>query len=100
MEAAWAASRTKNTFFAERFSRLAVKKGSKRALIAVGHSILTAIYYVLSTGEEYLELGYTHVPEKVAKKRKDYLKSELRKLGYDVRLTKTPPKEDVPNTGN
>lgn len=88
VEAAWAASRTKGTFFMERFNRLVVRKGSKKALIAVGHSLLTCVHYILSTGGRYKELGDRYVPERTEKRRKDYLMSELRKLGYDVTLEK------------
>jgi len=88
VEAAWAASRKKGTFFQERFNRLVIRKSRKRALIAVGHSLLTAVHYVLSTGGRYHELGDRYVPDKIEKKRKDYLKSELKKLGYEVKLTK------------
>lgn len=88
VEAAWTASRTKGTFFTERFSRLALRKGTKKALIAVGHSLLKCVHYVLSTGGRYKELGDHYVPEKKEKQRKDYLKGELKKLGYNVVLTK------------
>lgn len=88
VEAAWAASRTKGTFFMEWFSRMASRKGTKKALIAVGHSLLTSIYHVLTTGGRYRELGELYVPARKEKKRKDYLKSELKKLGYDVTLKK------------
>lgn len=64
VEAAWAASRAKGTFFMERFNRLAPRKGSKKALIAVGHSLLKCIHYVLSTGGRYKELGDNYVPNK------------------------------------
>lgn len=76
VEAAWAASRAKGTFFMERFNRLAPRKGSKKALIAVGHSLLKCI------------LGDNYVPNKKEQKRKDYLKKELQKLGYSVKLSK------------
>lgn len=88
VEAAWAASRTKGTFFMERFGRMAQKKGTKRALIAVAHSLLKSIYYILSTGGRYHELGEQYVPGKKEKQRKDYLKAELKKLGYKVTLEK------------
>ena len=88
VEAAWAASRTKGTFYSERHGRLIGRKGSKKALIAVGHSMLTSIHYMLSTGARYKELGDNYVPERMEKKRKEYLKSELKKLGYEVVLTK------------
>ena len=64
------------------------RKGNKKALFAVGHSLLKCIHYVLSTGGRYKELGDSYVPEKKEKQRKEYLKGELRKLGYDVALTK------------
>lgn len=48
VEAAWAASRTKGTFFMERFKRLALRRGTKKALIAGGHSLLTCVYRVLT----------------------------------------------------
>lgn len=88
VEAAWTASRTKGTFFMERFNRLALRKGSKKALIAIGHSLLKCIHYVLSTGGRYKELRESYVPEKKEKQRREYLKGELKKLGYHVALTK------------
>ena len=71
----------------ERFNRLAPRKGNKKALIAVGHSLLKCIHYVLSTGGRYRELGDNYVPEKKERQRREYLKGELKKLGYDVVLT-------------
>lgn len=87
-EAAWAASRTKGTFFKERYGRLAARRGGKKALLAVGHSILKAIHYMLSTGARFHDLGEMYVPERTEKKRRDYLRTELKKLGYEVALTK------------
>ncbi|HOW16074.1 IS110 family transposase [Methanosarcina sp.] len=86
-EAAWAATRTKNTFYSARYHRLAARRGKKRALIAVGHSILKSVYHVLSGVEEYKELGADYVNQRVEKRRRLYLKRELEKLGYDVQLT-------------
>mgnify|MGYP003464111068 FL=1 len=57
-------------------------------MIAVGHSLLKCIHYVLSTGGRYKELGDSYVAEKKEKQRKEYLKGELKKLGYHVVLTK------------
>lgn len=86
-EAAWAASRTKNTFFGERYHRIAARRGKKRALIAIGHSLLVAVHFVLN-GVTYKELGPQYVPQKIEARRKTYLKGELSKLGYDVSLVK------------
>lgn len=92
VEAAWAASRTRGTFFKERFQRLALRRGTKKALIAVGHSLLTCVYLVL-TGVSYKELGEQYMANKIEKRRRDYLKAELGKLGYDVALTKKDKKD-------
>lgn len=92
VEAAWAASRTKGTFFMERFKRLALRRGTKKALIAVGHSLLTCVYRVL-TGESYKELGELYMASKTEIRRRDYLKAELAKLGYNVTLTKKDKKD-------
>ncbi|WP_299234036.1 IS110 family transposase [uncultured Bacteroides sp.] len=89
-EAAWAATRTKNTFFSERYHRIAARRGKKRALIAVGHSQLISVYLILSTGARYHELGAQYMQSKIEQKRKVYLSSELKKLGYNVSLTKVP----------
>ena len=69
---------------------MAAKRGKKRALIAVGHSILKSVYHVLKDTCEYKELGADYLNAKHEKKRKLYLKTELEKLGYEVGLT---PKE-------
>lgn len=90
-EAAWAAPRTKNTFFSERYHRIAARRGKKRALIAVGHSQLTAVYLILSTGASYRELGAQYMQERMERKRKTYLATELKKLEYEVSLTKLSP---------
>ena len=92
VEAAWAASRTKGTFFMERFKRLALRRGTKKTLIAVGHSLLTCVYRVL-TGESYKELGELYMASKTEIRRRDYLKAELAKLGYNVTLTKKDKKD-------
>lgn len=89
-EAGWAASRTKNTFYWARYHRLAARRGKKRALIAVGHSLLKSVYHVLKDNCEYKELGGEYLDKKQEKKRKDYLKKELEKLGYEVGLSPKP----------
>lgn len=88
VEAAWAATRKKESFFKEKFERLCKRKTSTKALIAVGHALLKAVYFVISTGGQYKDLGYNYVPDRLEKKRKDYLKKELQKLGYEVSITK------------
>src|SRR5262249_21630847 len=56
-QATWAASHTKNTYLAAQYRRLAGRRGRKRALIAVGHSILVIFYHMLKAGTSYTDLG-------------------------------------------
>ena len=86
-EIAWAATRTKNTFYSARYHRLAARRGSKRAVIAIGHSILKSDYHILNTKREYHELGAEYINSRMEAKRKSYLKKELEKLGYQVDIS-------------
>ena len=60
-EAAWAATRTKDTFYSARYHWLAAGRGKKRVLVAVGHSMLKSVYHVLSQEKEYRELDASYV---------------------------------------
>jgi len=90
-EIAWAATRTKNTFYHARYHKLAARRGKKRALTAVGHSILKSVYHILKENCDYKELGAEYLISRTEAKRKAYLKSELGKLGYMVELKEQPP---------
>lgn len=57
IEAARAAARTKGTFLAARYSRIARRRGPNKAAVAIAHSILIAAHHMLSTGEIYNDLG-------------------------------------------
>lgn len=87
---AWAASRTKNTFYNARFHRLAARRGKKRAAIAVAHSILKSVYHVLKDDVSYHELGAEYLNSRIEDKRKKYLKKELEKMGYTVQIELIP----------
>lgn len=86
-EVAWAASRTKNSFYSARYHRLAARRGKKKAIIAIGHSILKSVYHILKDNMEYKELGAEYLNKRIETKRKKYLQNELKKLGYDVFLS-------------
>jgi hypothetical protein len=56
-QAAWAASHTKGTYLAAQHRRLAGRRGKKRALVALGHTLLVTMYQLLKDGTTYQELG-------------------------------------------
>lgn len=74
---------------------MAARRGKKRALIAVGHSILKSVYHILKDTCEYKELGADYLIERTKVKRKTYLKSELSKLGYAVELKELQATEAI-----
>jgi transposase len=86
VQCAWAASRTKDTRLSGRFWRLARRLGRdarKKALVATAHTLVSIIYYVLSTGNPYQEFGPSYGARSAAD-REQYLARELQKLGYSV----------------
>jgi transposase len=85
-QAAWAASHTRDTYFAAQFRRLAAKRGKKRAIIAVAHSLLVVIYTMLKQGKGYLELGADYFEKLHAGDFKRYLVRKLEAQGYKVTL--------------
>lgn len=64
VEAAWAATHTKNTYLAAQYRRLAARKGAKRALVAVAHSLLVIVYHILKEGSVYRDLGANYFDER------------------------------------
>lgn len=53
--AAMAAARSNGSFFQNRYRKLAARRGPTRALVAIEHSILTAIWHILTNHEPYRE---------------------------------------------
>jgi transposase len=87
VQVAWAASRTKNTFFSEKYKRLVRRLGRKRALIALGRKILAVIYRMLKSGAHYKELGVDYLDkQKSAKSQARYYMKRLRAIGFEVDL--------------
>ena len=56
-QAAWAAIKVKDSYFAACFHRLAGRRGVKRAIIAIAHRILIALYHILRRREPFRDLG-------------------------------------------
>jgi hypothetical protein len=83
---AWAATRTKGTYLRAKYDSLVVRRGKKRALIAVGHKILIAAYFILKDKVEYKELGYEYLQSlKKDKKINRHIKI-LKELGIEVEI--------------
>ena len=83
-QAAWAASHAKDTYLAARFRRLAARKGKKRAIVAVAHTILVSMYHMLKNKQPYRELGADFLDRRHAENVKRYLLKRLERLGLQV----------------
>ena len=86
VQAAWAASHTKGTYLAAQYRRLAKRRGCKRALVAVGHTLLVIIYHVLKRGTTYAELGADFLDRLEPERLTRQLVKRLEALGHKVTL--------------
>lgn len=85
-QAAWAASHTKNTYLAVPFRRLAARRGKQRAIVAVAHSILVSVFYILKRNEPYREAGGNYFEQLNPTALRRYLVKRLERLGHKVIL--------------
>jgi transposase len=86
VQAAWAASRSKDTYLASQFRRLSARRGGKRAAVAVSHTLLVVVYHVLSRGTEYKELGADYLDKLAPERLTRQLVKRLERLGHKVTL--------------
>jgi transposase len=90
VQAAWAASHTKGTYLAAQYRRLAKRRGCKRALVAVGHTLLVIMYHVLKRGTTYQELGADFLNRLEPARLTRQLVKRLEALGHKVTLEPCP----------
>src|SRR3954453_22410749 len=83
-QAAWAASHTKNTYLSSQFRRLAARKGKKRAIVAVGHTILVIVFHMLKNHQPYRDLTSDYFDRPNAEQIKRSLIRRLERLGLQV----------------
>ena len=86
IEAARAAGRSKGTYLAAQYHRLAARRGTKRAAVGVGHTILLIVYRLLSEGDVYHDLGDRYFDERDRHTVGRRLVARLENLGYKVSL--------------
>ena len=92
IQLAYAAARTKHTYLAARYHRLAARRGPKRAALALGHSVLVAVWHLLrDPSAGYHDLGPGHADERNRQAVQRRLVRRLEGLGYRVRLEPSPP---------
>jgi transposase len=81
---AWAAAHATDTSWAARFRRLAARKGKKRAIVAVAHTIVVMVSHLLKTHQSYRELGADYLDRLNADYLKRSLLKRLQRLGVQL----------------
>jgi transposase len=85
-EAALAATRSKDGYLAAQYRRLKPRRGHKKALGAVKHTMICAIWHMLSTGETYHDLGGDYYTRRDPERQTRRLVAQLERLGHRVTL--------------
>jgi transposase len=86
VQCAWAAKRTKDSYYRAQFFRLQAKRGPQKAICAVAASILTAIYHILKHGTKHHDLGSAYFDRRPLQAKASSLVARLKKLGFTVQL--------------
>jgi len=88
-EVAIAAIRVKGTYLQAQYQRLRPRRGHKKALGAVKHTVICAVWHMLSTGEVWRDLGGDYFTRRDPERRTKRLIQQLEQLGHTVTLTTT-----------
>ena len=86
IEAARAAARTKDTYLAAHYRRIAARRGPNRAAVAVAHTMVISAWHMLTTGETYRELGGDYFARRDPERQTRRLVAQLERLGHQVTL--------------
>jgi transposase len=84
VQAARGASRKKNTYLKSKYHRISARRGKKKAIVAVAHSILVSAYHMLSRNEPYRDLGSDYFDQFKREFVAHHLVRRLEKLGFQV----------------
>jgi transposase len=83
-QAAWAVTRKEDCYLSAQFRRLASRRGVKRAVMAVAHTMLTIVYHMLKTSRSYKDLGGTYFEQINKHQLQRYFLKRLQRLGLKV----------------
>ena len=89
-QAAHGAAHTKGTYLSAQYHRLAGRRGKKKAILAVAHSILVIAYHLIKRQEPYRELGGDYFDQRRPEATAKRLVKRLQQLGYEVVIQSQP----------
>jgi transposase len=85
-QVAWAASHTKNTYLSQQYRRLVVKRGKRRALLAVANTVLTIVWHLEKHQTFYRDLGPDYFDHIKGEQTRRYHVKRLEKMGFKVTI--------------
>jgi transposase len=85
-QSAWAASRSKKSYFSAFFQRMASRRGKKRAIVALSHTLLVVCYYLLKRQVSFQDLGVDYFDQLNQQRLTRYFVKRLNRLGHEVIL--------------
>ncbi len=85
--AALSVSRSKGTYLAARYRRIAARRGPIKAVVAIEHTILTAVWHMLRNGEVYIDPGADYYTRLDPQRARNKAIRQLQNLGYEVVIT-------------
>ena len=86
VQAAWSAARSKDTYPSAQYRRLATRRGAKRAIIALAHSLVVTIYHMIRHGTRYADLGGNYFDTRAHHYTVNSAVRRVERLGYKVTL--------------
>jgi len=95
--AAVGATKKKNSYYKGKYHKLKARRGAGRAILAIAHKLLIAIYHVLK-GEPFRDLGETYLDQRNLQRAASRHVKQLQALGYTVKLEGTPNFQPKPAT--
>jgi transposase len=97
VEAAQAAVRKKGSYYKDKFHKIKARRGYKRALVAIAHKLLVAVYHIIGSAKPYRELGETYLDHLQERRVIRNHVARLEALGYQVSLSRpTAPEVHSP----
>lgn len=84
IEIAWAAVKKKGSYYRDKYWRLRYRLGPKKAIVAIAHRIVKALYAIIKHGERYKELGEDYLAQRSNVNKLAKIRKEAKVLGYDL----------------
>jgi hypothetical protein len=84
VEVAWPAIKKKGSYYKAKYYALKARLGPKKAIIAIAHRILKALYHILKHGKPFMDLGEAFLLEKNRASKLRYVRKQASLLGFQL----------------